>query len=86
MEHPEQGYYGEDEKTPLHEFTVDQLRKEIWKREIEAQPVVYLESYEGSALAKLDGTLMMIDRWVISAGSEEAFKLRLLLDMLEDGE
>ena len=69
----------------MEKYTVEQLKQELWRREAEGEKLVYLESYESNALVALEGALMKIDRWVISAGSEEAFKLRLLLDMLEEG-
>ena len=69
----------------MEEYTVEQLKHEIWRREAEGEKLIYLESYEGSALVALEGSVLRIDRWSISAGTEEAYKLHLLLNMLEEG-
>ena len=66
----------------MEEYTIEQLKQELWKREAESEKLIYLEGYDGSALIALEGNVLRVDRWTIHANTEEAFKLRILLSML----
>ena len=66
----------------MEEYTIEQLKQELWKREAESEKLIYLEGYDGSALIALEGNVLRVDRWTIHANTVEAFKLHILLSML----
>ena len=82
MEHPEQGYYGEDENTPLQKLTLEQLRQLVWEREIQICNLVVLEHLEGNITVKLDDDKMHVGKYCIYPGSEEAYKMYKMFELL----
>jgi hypothetical protein len=68
----------------MEDYTTKLLQEEIWRRELLEAPEFSIENYDGSRKVELLDDKLVIDRCRIYPGTEEAFKLQVLLRLLEE--